>query len=246
MRFIKEQGCARPLVRLWTTNTDCRNKQRDSRTMEGSRQRFPIQPPPSIVNHTSPANTTEQSPMKFFGDESSVSAALPTMIPESRAVVDECRSSWIRNASGIPLKIPASMKSIKFSAAVKLGITRTECRFKLLQKIWLAHVTITKCFLNKLSKDQATRNCNSSNNAETDLISIPIRFHAWSSMSVHIPSLQHDRYYHGQEPSLKRGEEWYHETVPLLVVTIRFNWRLSINREISMSKLSVLNTKSEI
>jgi len=59
------------------------------------------------------------------------------------------------------------MKSIKFSAIVKLespGLNVVQIAAKDL----VGHVTITKCFLNKLSKDQALEIVTPSDNAETD------------------------------------------------------------------------------
>ena len=215
MRFIKEQGCAPTSVTFVNDETLIVG------TSKGTVERWkvsaapPDTTPPSIVI-TQPANTTEQSPMKFFGDESSVSGFAYDDSGIKELSVDGVPLKLDPYTPPDSLKIPASMKSIKFSAAVKLespGLNVVQITAKDL----VGHVTITKCFLNKLSKDQALEIVTPSNNAETDLISIPIRFHAWFDVGSYSISANMTDIISGQEPSLNAAKNDINETVPLLV-----------------------------
>ncbi len=215
LRFIKEQDCTPTSIAFVSDETLIVG------TSKGTVERWKVSAAPSDTTAPSlvisqPLNTTEKAPMNFFGEEQTISGFV---FDDSRIKELSVNGVPIKFDSYTPpdsLKIPASMKSIKFSAIVKLespGLNVVQIAAKDL----VGHVTITKCFLNKLSKDQALEIVTPSNNAETDLISIPIRFHAWFDVGSYSISANMTDIISGQEPSLNAAKNDINETVPLLV-----------------------------
>ncbi|MFZ1976672.1 MAG: caspase family protein, partial [Bacteroidota bacterium] len=215
MRFMKGQGCVPSSV------TFVNDEMLIVGTSKGTIERWkvsmtpPDTTPPTLVI-SQPGNTTEQAPMKFFGDVQTVSGFA---YDDSGIKELSINGMPIKFDSFTPpdsLKIPASMKSVKFSANMKLDAPGLNV-FQIVTKDLFGHVTQGKCCIFKLGKDQALEIVMPSDNAETDLVSIPIRFRAWFDISNYSISANMTDIISGQEPSLSVSKNAIDETVPLLV-----------------------------
>ncbi len=215
LRIVKEQNCTPNSVAF------VNDEMLVVGTSKGTVERWKVSPappdttPPSLVI-SKPLNTTEQVPMNIFGEEQTVSGFA---YDDSGIKELSVNGVPIKLESYTPpdsLKIPASMKSVKFSATVKLESPGLNV-VQIVTKDLFDHVTKGKCFINKLTKDKALEIVTPSDNAETDLISIPIRFRAWFDIGSYSISANMTDIISGQEPRLNAAKNDIDETVPLLV-----------------------------
>ena len=215
MRFMKGQGCAP------TSVTFMNDEMLIIGTSKGTIERWkvsttpPDTTPPTLVI-SQPGNTTEQVPMKFFGDVQTISGFAYDDSGIKELSVNGVPIKFETFAPPDSLKIPASMKSVKFSANVKLDAPGLNV-IQIVTKDLFGHVTQGKCCIFKLGKDQALEIVTPSNNAETDLVSIPIRFRAWFDIGNYSISANMTDIISGQEPSASVAKNAIDEAVPLLV-----------------------------
>jgi uncharacterized caspase-like protein/WD40 repeat protein len=169
---------------------------------------------PSLVI-MQPLNTTDQTPSNYYGDEPVISGYA---YDDSGIKELTMNGVPVKFESFVPpdsLKIPASMKAVKFSTTLKLdsaGLNNVQMALTDLYK----HTVKSTCYIQKLTKDQALEIMTPSNNAETDLISVPIHFRAWFDIASFSVSANMTDIISGQEPCLSAKND-INETVPLLV-----------------------------
>ncbi len=170
--------------------------------------------PPSIV-FDYPVHTSEETAAKYYGSSYTISGLV---YDDNNIHSLLCNNQPVQLQPVVSEKasIPAGMKSKQFSITVSpdsFGISRYD--FVCFDE---ADRSVQQSFyINRLPKDRAIEILSPAPDAETDLISIPLRFKTWFDIATYSVTVNMADIVSNQEPGFDVLNNEINETIPLLV-----------------------------